>query len=70
MVEGGPTVWMAFLGAGFVDEACVVTGAAKAGGATIPVITGDQQAFFERYGLKPASERQLGPDRLAIYRRE
>ena len=70
MVEGGPTVWHAFLVAGFVDEVCVVTAPTRANGATIAVIEGDHDAFFARFNLHPALSRGLGADRLAIYRRE
>jgi len=70
MVEGGPTVWAAFLGAGFVDEACVITSATAAEGATIPVIEGDPESYFGRFGLRAALTRMLGPDRLCVFRRE
>ena len=70
MVEGGPTVWHAFLVAGFVDEVCVVTAPTRANGPSIAVIEGDHDAFFARFKLHPALSRNLGADRLAIYRRE
>ena len=70
MVEGGPTVWHAFLAAGFVDEACVVTAPSRAAGPSIAVIEGDHEAFFARFKLHKAQTRNLGADQLAIYRRE
>ncbi len=70
LVEGGPTVWNAFLSAGFVDEVCVVHGAGTAASQVIPVIDGDPDDYFAAYRLKPASRRNLGPDTLRIYRRE
>jgi diaminohydroxyphosphoribosylaminopyrimidine deaminase/5-amino-6-(5-phosphoribosylamino)uracil reductase len=72
LVEGGPTVWYAFLAAGLVDEVCLVQGPNEAAGATIPVITGDRDACFARYKLLPVPSRAraLGTDRLHVYRRE
>ena len=70
MVEGGPTVWQAFLATGFVDEACVVTGPEVAQGPAIPVIEGDQAEHFARFGLRETEMRLLGPDRLRIFRRD
>jgi diaminohydroxyphosphoribosylaminopyrimidine deaminase / 5-amino-6-(5-phosphoribosylamino)uracil reductase len=70
MVEGGPTVWQAFLAAGFVDEVCVVTGPKAADGPTISVIEGDYARHFARFGLKEAGSRMLGADRLRVYRRD
>lgn len=72
LVEGGPTVWHAFLAAGLVDEACVIFGEKSADGATIPVVTGDRNAYFARYNLfpVPARDRGLGADSLFVYRRE
>ena len=70
MVEGGPTVWHAFLAAGFVDEACVVSSRATAAGPIISVIDGDHAAFFARFKLHPVSAHTLGADALVIYRRE
>lgn len=72
LVEGGPSVWHYFLSAGLVDEAAVIVAPAASEGATLPVVTGDRNAFFARYNLLPvpARSRMLGPDRLYIYRRE
>ncbi len=70
MVEGGPTVWMAFLNAGFVDEVCIVTGPGVATGPAIQVIEGDHATFLARYQLREQATRMLGPDRLVIYRRD
>lgn len=70
MVEGGPTVWMAFLSAGCVDEVCIVTGHGTAAGPAIPVIEGDHAAFLARYQLREQLARMLGPDRLVVYRRD
>lgn len=70
LVEGGPTVWMAFLAAGFVDEVCVVTAPTPAAGPTHAVIDGLQAPFFDRYGLKPAGSRHLGADMLCTWRRD
>jgi diaminohydroxyphosphoribosylaminopyrimidine deaminase/5-amino-6-(5-phosphoribosylamino)uracil reductase len=71
LVEGGPTVWYAFLAAGLVDEVCLVVGNSS-DAATIPVITGDRDAYFSRYKLLPVASRQrsLGADQLLVYRRE
>ncbi|MEZ5850701.1 MAG: bifunctional diaminohydroxyphosphoribosylaminopyrimidine deaminase/5-amino-6-(5-phosphoribosylamino)uracil reductase RibD [Hyphomicrobiaceae bacterium] len=70
LVEGGPTVWMGFLAAGFVDEVCVVSSDAEAQDPVIPVIEGERPAFFGRFGLVLAQSRMLGRDRLEIYRRD
>jgi diaminohydroxyphosphoribosylaminopyrimidine deaminase/5-amino-6-(5-phosphoribosylamino)uracil reductase len=71
MVEGGPTVWRAFLEAGLADEVCVVFGHGAAEGETIPVVIGNVDAFFSQFHLgKAAAPRMLGPDRLHVYRRE
>jgi diaminohydroxyphosphoribosylaminopyrimidine deaminase/5-amino-6-(5-phosphoribosylamino)uracil reductase len=72
LVEGGPTVWYAFLAAGLVDEVCLIVGNGSSDAATIPVITGDRDAYFDRYNLFPVASRQrsLGIDRLLVYRRE
>jgi diaminohydroxyphosphoribosylaminopyrimidine deaminase/5-amino-6-(5-phosphoribosylamino)uracil reductase len=70
MVEGGPTVWAAFLGAGFVDEACVIRAPGVASGPAIAVLEGDPDCYFQGFGLKLAVVRMLGADRLRIYRRE
>ena len=70
LVEGGPTVWNAFLRAGFVDEVCLVNGAGTASGSVIPVIEGDPDSHFAAYQLLPAGSRPLGSDLLRIYRRE
>ncbi|MEZ5818993.1 MAG: bifunctional diaminohydroxyphosphoribosylaminopyrimidine deaminase/5-amino-6-(5-phosphoribosylamino)uracil reductase RibD, partial [Hyphomicrobiaceae bacterium] len=66
LVEGGPTVWYAFLAAGLVDEVCLVSGASVAEGPTMPVVTGDRDAYFHRFKLFPVASRQraLGNDRL------
>ncbi|MBS0244338.1 MAG: bifunctional diaminohydroxyphosphoribosylaminopyrimidine deaminase/5-amino-6-(5-phosphoribosylamino)uracil reductase RibD, partial [Proteobacteria bacterium] len=72
MVEGGPTVWHAFLSAGLVDEVCLVMAGHAAEGATIPVVTGDPAAYFAHYNLipTPSRSRPLGSDRLLVFRRE
>jgi diaminohydroxyphosphoribosylaminopyrimidine deaminase/5-amino-6-(5-phosphoribosylamino)uracil reductase len=72
LVEGGPTIWHAFLAAGNVDEACVIFASGPAEGASMPVVTGDRDAFFARYNLYPvpSRSRSLGADRLYVYRRE
>ncbi|MDX2156915.1 MAG: bifunctional diaminohydroxyphosphoribosylaminopyrimidine deaminase/5-amino-6-(5-phosphoribosylamino)uracil reductase RibD [Hyphomicrobiaceae bacterium] len=72
LVEGGPSVWHAFLAAGLVDEACVIVGASAVGGGSMPVVTGDRDAYFARYNLLavPSRSRGLGADRLHVYRRE
>ena len=72
LVEGGPTVWHAFLAAGLVDEVCLIAGQGVAGGASIPVVTGDRAAYFDRYKLVPVPSRHrtLGADSLFVYRRE
>ncbi len=70
MVEGGPTVWQAFLTAGLADEVCVAVAPDKTGGETITVIPGDKTAFFARYNLHPVAQRMLGVDRLTVYRRD
>ncbi|MFV0294716.1 MAG: bifunctional diaminohydroxyphosphoribosylaminopyrimidine deaminase/5-amino-6-(5-phosphoribosylamino)uracil reductase RibD [Hyphomicrobiaceae bacterium] len=72
LVEGGPTVWHGFLAAGLVDEACVIVANSAAEGETLPVITGDREAYFRRFNLHPVTDknRALGADRLFVYRRE
>ncbi len=68
MIEGGPTIWQAFLAAGVVDEVCAVYGTGTAQGDTITVIPGDPDLFFASFGLFPVTQRWLGEDRLHIYR--
>jgi diaminohydroxyphosphoribosylaminopyrimidine deaminase/5-amino-6-(5-phosphoribosylamino)uracil reductase len=72
LVEGGPTAWFAFLAAGLADEVALVVGDGLTTGPSIPVVTGDRDAFFGRYGLLPVAHRQrsLGKDKLFVYRRE
>jgi diaminohydroxyphosphoribosylaminopyrimidine deaminase / 5-amino-6-(5-phosphoribosylamino)uracil reductase len=69
MVEGGPTIWQAFLAAGVVDELCIVYGTGIADGEVISVVAGEPDAFFAPHGLVPVERRQLGTDRLHVYRR-
>lgn len=69
MVEGGPTIWRAFLEARLVDECCCVFGPEVADGPVIPVIEGPPDPFFSAYGLAPHGTGWLGPDRLHVYRR-
>ena len=68
MIEGGPTIWQAFLAAGVVDEACVVYGTGTSTGDTITVIEGDPDLYFAPHGLYPVEQRWLGDDRLHVYR--
>ncbi len=70
MVEGGPTIWQAFLEAGFADEVCVVIAGARAAGPSIAVIEGDPNAYFARFQLHRTQSRNLGDDQLTVYRRE
>lgn len=70
LVEGGPTVWSAFLAAGAVDEVCLVTAPHAVEGPSQQVIDGDPDANFARFGLVRHDERRLGSDRLVTYRRE
>ncbi len=70
MVEGGPTVWQAFLDAGLADEVCVVMSNTRAAGPSMTVIPGDPGAYFARYKLHRTQSRNLGDDRLTVYRRE
>lgn len=70
LVEGGPTVWQAFLRAGFADEVCCVLGAGEAMGQTMAVIDTDPDAHFAAFNLKPSGVRALGSDMLRLYTRE
>lgn len=72
LVEGGPTVWHAFLAAGLVDEVCLIQSHARMDSATIPVVTGAQVDFFGNYKLLPVPKRSrsLGSDHLLVFRRE
>ncbi len=69
LVEGGPRTWHAFLDAGMADEVIVAVAPHKADGPMIQVINGDATAFFARHGLEPVEQRQIGVDRLHVYRR-
>jgi diaminohydroxyphosphoribosylaminopyrimidine deaminase/5-amino-6-(5-phosphoribosylamino)uracil reductase len=69
LVEGGPRTWHAFLDAGMADEVIVAVAPHKADGPMIQVIEGDATAFFARHGLQPIEQRQIGVDRLHVYRR-
>ncbi len=70
MVEGGPTLWKAFLGAGLVDEVCIVFGEGRAAQPCMPVLEGLPEPYFADFGLTKIASRMLGPDRLHIFRRE
>jgi diaminohydroxyphosphoribosylaminopyrimidine deaminase/5-amino-6-(5-phosphoribosylamino)uracil reductase len=72
LVEGGPSVWYAFLAAGLVDEVCLIQGPGYADGPNIAVVTGDRDDYFARFKLWPVPSRRrtLGADQLHVYRRE
>jgi diaminohydroxyphosphoribosylaminopyrimidine deaminase/5-amino-6-(5-phosphoribosylamino)uracil reductase len=70
LVEGGPTVAATLLHAGLIDEALVFTGAARGSGAMIrPFGAAGVAALTSRKGLLLHTERRIGADRLAVYRR-
>jgi diaminohydroxyphosphoribosylaminopyrimidine deaminase/5-amino-6-(5-phosphoribosylamino)uracil reductase len=70
LVEGGPTVAATLLHAGLIDEALIFTGAARGSGAMIrPFGAAGVAALTGRKGLLLHTERRIGADRLAVYRR-
>lgn len=69
LVEGGPTMWAAFLAAGLVDEAIVVVSPARSSGQTLTVTGPDLDAHFIAQGLSRAGRRAIGPDIAHTFRR-
>ncbi len=69
LVEGGPTMWAAFLAAGLVDELIVAVSPLASTGSTRAVAGGDLEAHFAAYGLVPIGRRAVGPDTLHTFRR-
>jgi diaminohydroxyphosphoribosylaminopyrimidine deaminase / 5-amino-6-(5-phosphoribosylamino)uracil reductase len=69
LVEGGPTMWVAFLAAGLVDELIVAVSPQHSTGSTRAVAGADLEAHFAAYGLVPFARRAVGPDTLHTFRR-
>jgi diaminohydroxyphosphoribosylaminopyrimidine deaminase / 5-amino-6-(5-phosphoribosylamino)uracil reductase len=69
LVEGGPTMWVAFLSAGLVDELIVAVSPQPSTGSTRAVAGADLDAHFAAYGMIPIARRAVGPDTLHTFRR-
>ena len=69
LVEGGPTIWLAFLAARLVDEAVVVVGPARSTGKTTQVTGPDLDAHFATHKLTRVDRRAIGPDTAHTFRR-
>ena len=70
LVEGGPTMWEAFLSAGLVDELLVAVSPKVSTGSTRAVAGTDLDAHFAPYGMMRCGQRAVGPDTLHAFRRE
>lgn len=69
LVEGGPTMWAAFLAAGLVDEAIVAVSPQRNTGSTRAVTGPDLDAHFATHGMARVARRAIGPDTLHIFHR-
>jgi len=69
LVEGGPTMWAAFLAAGLVDEVIVAVSPQHSTGGTRAVAGPDLDAHFAGHGLVRFACRAIGPDTLHTFRR-
>ena len=67
LVEGGPTVAAAFLGADLVDEAMLFASPNLVGADGIDAFNPSAEIALLR--LKQGEAEQIGPDRLEVYRR-
>lgn len=70
LVEGGPTIWQAFLGAGLADEIVhyyCATDAVGAGGDTAQPVHGRHILDGVAGAFHRAASRRIGADRLDIY---
>jgi len=69
LVEGGPTLWQAFLAAGLVDEIVVFRGREDLGSEGIPALSGQNlQQFSAEQGWNTVERRSVGCDVMTIYR--
>lgn len=70
MVEGGPRVARSFWDQDLVDEAVFVTGAQPTGeGGRQPFVTDGLDLLTKSEHFMQHSDRQVGADRMAVYRR-
>jgi diaminohydroxyphosphoribosylaminopyrimidine deaminase/5-amino-6-(5-phosphoribosylamino)uracil reductase len=69
LVEGGPTMWEAFLAAGLADELLVAVSPKVSAGSTRAVAGPDLDAHFASYGMVRFGQRAVGPDTLHSFRR-
>lgn len=69
LVEGGPTIWAAFLKTGVVDEAIVVVSPTRSTGKTATVAGPDLDAHFAAHRLIRHDRRAIGSDTAHIFRR-
>jgi diaminohydroxyphosphoribosylaminopyrimidine deaminase / 5-amino-6-(5-phosphoribosylamino)uracil reductase len=70
LVEGGPTMWGAFLAAGLVDEVIVAVSPQHSTGSTRAVAGPDLDAHFAAHGMVRFAQRAIGPDALHTFRRD
>jgi len=69
LVEGGPRVAASFIAAGLVDEAVIGHGTETLGAAGIqPLADRGLEVFADRARWQLASDRQLGNNRITVYR--
>jgi diaminohydroxyphosphoribosylaminopyrimidine deaminase/5-amino-6-(5-phosphoribosylamino)uracil reductase len=69
MVEGGPTVSVAFLEAALVDEAVIARGTEALGaGGRKPLGAFGLEVFEDAARWRRVEERAIGADRIFIYR--
>ena len=69
LVEGGPTMWEAFLSARLADELLVAVSPKLSTGSTRDVAGADLDAHFAAYGMVRFGQRAVGPDTLHSFRR-
>ena len=70
LVEGGPTVAKAFVGAGLVDEAVFFIGSKSVGAdGLLPLVDAGLEQLTHSSGFALDSERSIGADYMAVYRR-
>ena len=73
LVEGGPTLWRAFLDAGLADEIFMYQPIDPS--VPVDVAARRAEAILTRYGARPeshfalAATREIAPDRLYVFRR-
>lgn len=71
LVEGGPNVARSFVDSRFVDEAVFFIGHAPVGaGGLKPFVSGGLEWLVDSGQFRCVDQRDVGPDRRSVYRRE